>query len=1006
MARPLSRPVTCPVLIGRASYVEAFAVALDRAASGAGHTMLLSGEAGIGKSRLLAEVVAEAERRGLHHLLGNAYEADRDVPFAPLIDLLRGLAASCPDDDELARRLGPSGPILLDLLPELAMRLPATVAPPPLEPEQRKRRLYAALTDVLGGLAREQPSLLAIEDLHWADETSLDFLLQLARHVPRLPVLLVATFRSDEVQPPLRHFLAALDRERLATDVPLASLGASEVGEMLRAIFSLQRSPRLDFLAALYGLTEGNPFFIEEVLHELVVSGDIFYADGGWDRKPLDELHIPRSIHDAVQRRAERLGHDAARALSLAAVVGRRFDFALLCEVGGYEEGALLDLLKELIAAQLLVEETDERFAFRHALTRQAVYAELLARERRQLHRTVAETLERLAARAPEAALADLAYHYFAAGDWENAADYSRRVGERALSLFAPGSAAEHFTRALDAAARMGEAPPFSVLRSRGTAYETLGDFERARADYDRALELASATGDWHEEWQALRDLGMLWSGRDYDQAGAYYRRASERAREGDDPSAVARNLNSLGNWLLNVDEPAAARRHHEEALTVFEAAGDLRGVAETLDFLGIASYLGGDLVAGTRYYERAVPVLRELNERKLLASALATMTLRGMSWQTDTMVPAADNLSASMVESREALIVARQIGWAAGEAYAHITLTYAFGSRGDYAAAAESVRAGHEIAREIEHRQWLCALDCAGGALYFNMFALDEAREVLGEALTLARAIGSWHWIRCASGFLAAYHIERAALGEAEAVLDAALPPGTPCVSLGQRQAWCTRVQLALARAEPDRALALTDQLVVAPNARGPEDIPRVAWLRGQALAALARHDEAESLLLAVERLTATHEARSLLWRVRVDLAALALARGRRDDALRHAAAARDVVAELAANIPDAEMRAAFVERATQRIPSLAPAVVPRRALPDPAAGGLTAREREVSALVAQGCSNRAIAEKLVVSERTVESHVTNILGKLGFTTRAQIAAWVATRGLAAADA
>lgn len=1003
MVNAISRPVVCPVLIGRAPELEALASALEGAIAGAGRAVLVAGEAGIGKSRLLAEAAAEAARRGVRFLPGNAYEADRDVPFAPLADLLRGIGAACPDDDDLLRCLGPAASALLELAPELAYRMPDVLPPAPTEPEQRKRRLYAALTDVLLGLAHERPAVIAIEDLHWADETSLDFLLQLARRLPREPALLVVTYRSDEVHPALRHFLAALDRERLATEVPLAPLEVPEVAEMLRAIFSLSRAARPDLLAALYGLTEGNPFFIEEVLHVLVASGDIFYADGDWDRKPLDELRIPRTVHDAVQRRAERLGDDAAKALRLAAVVGRRFDFALLREVGGYDEERLLGLLKELIAAQLLVEETDERFAFRHALTRQAVYAELLARERRLLHRTVAETLERRAAEVPDAALADLAYHYFAAGDWEKAANYARRVGERALALFAPGAAVEHFTRALEAAAHLGAAPPVAVLRSRGAAYETLGDFERARADHERALDLADAAGDWREACQALRDLGMLWSGRDYDRAGVYYRRAHERARTAGDPITIACSLNSLGNWLLNVDEPAEARRHHEEALAVFEAAGDRRGVAETLDFLGMTSYLGGDLVVGTRYYQRAVPLLRELNERKLLASALATMALRGTSWQTDTMVPAAETLSASMIESREALAVAREIGWPAGEAFAYLTLTYALGSHGDYAAAIESVRAGLEIAREIEHRQWLCGLGCVGGALHLDMFALDDARETLDEALRLARAIGSWHWIRCTSGFLAVCLVERGELGEAAAVLDAALPRGTLPLSLGQRQAWCGRIRLALARGEPDRALALSDQLAVAPNAHGPEDLPRVAWLRGRALAALGRHDEAERMLLAAERLTEAHEARPLLWRVRADLCALAMARGRRDEASRHADAARDVFAALAANIPDAGMRITFVERATARIPSLISTPAPRRTPASETPGGLTAREREVAALVAQGCSNRAIAEQLVVSERTVESHVTNILGKLGFTARSQIAAWAATRGLVA---
>ncbi|HEY7849235.1 MAG TPA: AAA family ATPase [Ktedonobacterales bacterium] len=1010
MTTPSIRPVVCPALIGRDSYLVAIAATFTQVQEGAGRTVLVSGEAGIGKSRLLAEVISQAGRRGFICLLGAAYEADHDAPFAPLIDLLRGVVATLSDADLGHFLTSPSGSYLPELLPELASR--ASDGAPAIagDPEQRKRRFYATLDDLLLGVARDQPALIALEDVHWADGTSLDYLLHLARRVAHLPVLLVVTYRSDEVHPALRHFLAGLDRERLATELALAPLGRSEVGDMLCATFALVRPPRTDLFAALYELTEGNPFFIEEVLHILVAGGAIFYANGHWDRKPIDEILIPRSVHDTVQRRALGLTDDAARALNLAAVLGRRFDFALLQTVGGYDEARLVALLKELIAAQLLVEESDERYRFRHALTRQAIYSELLVRERRLLHRTVAETVERLAATSSTVALPDLAYHYFAAGVWDKAAAYSQREGERAMSLFSPGAAVEHFTRALEATERQGDAPSLTVLRSRGAAYETLGEFERALADYERALELASAANVWSMEWQLLRDLGMLWSGRDYAQAGVYYRRAHERARASADASAIAHSLNSLGNWLLNVDETVEARRHHEEALAVFEALDDQHGIAETLDYLGMTLFLSGDLHGGTRAYARGIPLMRALDERKLLSSALATMPLRGMTWQTDVMAPAAENLTTSLVEAHESLGVAREIGWSAGEAFAHLILAYGLGSMGEYGAALLHVQAGEAISTEIEHQQWLCGLGCIHGLILLDLFALDDARTTLSEALRLARAMGSGHWVGCASSFLARCHLRNHALDEADAVLDDALPTDAPARTLGQRLLWSVRIEAALAHDEPARALRLADQLAAStPNATSPDDLPRVSWLRGQALAALGAHDEAERALLAAERHARTHGARPMLWRVQADLCALAMAGGRERDAERESSM-RATVAALALTIPDPTMRATYLASATALLPAQQPDAMPliaaspsraaRRATESP--GGLTAREREVATLVAHGLANRAIAEQLVIGERTVETHITNILGKLGFTNRAQIAAWTVAHDLA----
>ncbi|MFI5271637.1 MAG: AAA family ATPase [Ktedonobacterales bacterium] len=1005
MVNSVIRPIVCPVLIGRAASLDALAAAIDVARRGGGHTALISGEAGVGKSRLMSALLARVAGDDVTLLSGNCYELDRRIPFAPLHDLVRAYTAACTAD-ELRQLIGWSGPHLLALVPELTARLPAAALMPPLEPQQEKRRLFAAVIDLVLGLAQTRPVVVAIEDAHWADETSLELLLHLARRIAGRTVLLVLTYRTDEMPPGLRHLLAELDRARLASEVRLAPLDVAEVGSMLHAIFGLPRPPYRGLAEAVYALTEGNPFFIEEVLRVLVADGDIYYAGGKWDRKPLDELRIPRSVHDAVQRRSQRVSASARGVLALAAVLGQRFEFALLQQVGGYRETGLLARLKELIAAQLLVEHSAEQYGFRHALTRQAVYVELLARERQRLHRAVAEAIDGRtveSADGPDTTRpAELAYHYFEAGEWEAALRFSRRAGEQALAVFAPRAAAEHFTRALIAAERLRMPPPADVLRARGMAYETLGEFDLARADYEAALERAHAEGDAQRQWGLLRDLGMLWSGQDYTQAGDYYHRAFELARTSADAGMLARSMNSLGNWSLNVDEPVEARRFHEGALEIFEALGDQHGIAETLDMLGMMLCLSGDLVQGARAFDRAIPLLRELNERKLLASALATDSLRGVTWHTDMLVPAEPDLALSLVEAREAVRVARAIDWAAGEAYAQLILTYGYGTRGEYGAAFACLDSGRAIAREIEHRQWLCAFEYSHGALLLDLLALPEAQRVLAGALALARAISSGHWIGCISGFLAICHLQQGQLDAAEAVLAAAAPPGRLAHTLGQRNVWCGQVELALAAGAPERALTLASELAAAtPNARRPDDIPRIAWFRGRALMALGRLDEAETSLLAAEAHAQVHGARTRLWRVRGELARLHLAQRRPSDASDAAQSAREIVAALVGEIGDAELRATFESHAAAALPVTHP---PRRPHAE-APGGLTPREREVAALVTTGCSNRAIAERLVVSERTVETHVTNILGKLGFTVRAQIAAWAAAGGLGAQE-
>ena len=348
--------------------------------------------------------------------------------------------------------------------------------------------------------------------MHWSDDASLEFLQYFARRCVTQPLLVLLTYRSDEICPGLGHWLAQLERGHLSQEVMLTCLTRSETDAMLQAT-SLYGVPyKQRFWMPSTHLTEGNPFFIEEILKSLIAAGEIFHIHGVWDRKKLRELHMPRTIQDAVKERSNHLSADARQVLILAAVAGRRFDFAVLQHVTGYDEQQLLTLMKELMAAQLVVEESAEHFAFRHALTRQAIYTELLVRERKIWHRTIAETMEHLYSRTLDTHLADLAHHFYEAGMWEKVLEYGQRAGEKAQRLYAWPAAIEHYTRALESAKYLALSPSPMLYRSRGQAYEALGEFEAALHDYEQVQEAARQEHDGVNEWQSLIDLGSLWA--------------------------------------------------------------------------------------------------------------------------------------------------------------------------------------------------------------------------------------------------------------------------------------------------------------------------------------------------------------------------------------------------------------------------------------------------------------------------------------------------------------
>src|SRR6266567_2108188 len=570
----------CPTLIGRANDLATLHLLVDLAGKGQGGVALISGDAGIGKSRLIAEATAYAASHNVLPVQGSCFPADVAAPYAPLLDLLRFLFDQYP----WTRSFALTPQVVQAFQPWFSHLAPENTVPPVssssahAQAPTEKRQLFERISQYLIALSAQQPLLIIVEDLHWSDETSLELLHYLARRSRTCGLLLLLSYRSEEVNAALRNFLAQIDRERLAQELHLSPLLPAEVEAMVQTCLSLPRIGLPALFYAIYPLSEGNPFFLEELLKALVTAGELFVEDGRWLYKPYNIIHPPRSVRAAVQQRVALLSEQAGEVVTLAAVAGRRFDFALLLHLTGVQEAVLLQALKELIAAQLVVEESAEQFAFRHALTRQAIYTQLLARERQTLHRLVAEAMEHLYGSTLDAHLADLASHCYEAGEWAKALAYGWQAGEKALRMYAPQAATEQLTRALSAARLGALAPPAMVYLLRGQAYETLGDFERARLDYETALVRAQEADEQRVAWQALIDLGLLWAERDYVRSGAYCQQALALARQLGDPLVLAHSLNRLGNWHLNVEQPLEAVQRHQQALALFQEARDVHG--------------------------------------------------------------------------------------------------------------------------------------------------------------------------------------------------------------------------------------------------------------------------------------------------------------------------------------------------------------------------------------------------------------------------------------------
>jgi predicted ATPase len=328
----LENAMVCSITIGRDREIERLGRLMQQLQAGQGTSVLVTGEAGIGKSRLVGEARARAVSLGVGVLQGAAFELDRSAPYSAITDLLRTfVSGKSPHDVLAAFPAGPSVAAVARLLPAVAAWLPSDQIPPSSEAFEPQRLLQGLLL-AFDELLDNRPHLVIVEDIHWADEASLELLLHLARSARARPLALILTLRGDDASPTVIDFCDTLERQRLITELALAPLDRNEVETMVSCI--LGETPRSRNMETILGLTEGTPFFVEELVRTALTTGSDRLEPGG--------VGVPRTVQDAVQRRVHRLGEPARHALQVAAVAGRRFDFALLRSVLGIEERELL----------------------------------------------------------------------------------------------------------------------------------------------------------------------------------------------------------------------------------------------------------------------------------------------------------------------------------------------------------------------------------------------------------------------------------------------------------------------------------------------------------------------------------------------------------------------------------------------------------------------------------------------------------------------------------------
>ena len=980
--------------VGRSQELARLRQLLARAADSEPLVTVIGGEAGVGKTRLVEQLAATANQQGVRVLRGGCVPlGEEGLPFAPVVEALRGLTGEL-DPAELEAVAGPARAELGRLLPDLAWTSVAAAG----VAGAGQGRLFELLLGVVQRLAASAPLLWVMEDLHWADRSTRDLLAYLATYLRSGRVLLVGTFRSDELHRhhPLRRLLGELARNRRVVRLELPRFTRAELAEQLAGLLGSEPPTRL--VDDIYARSEGNPFFTEE----LVLAGT---ARPG---------ALPPNLQEVLLTRVVRLGPRTQQLLGVAAAAGPGATQPLLATVTGMSDQQLLDGLREAVDQQLLLPEPGGAgYLFRHALVAEAVYSELLPDERVRLHSALAGALEAgVEPEGPPASrAARLAYHWAAAGDHPRALSASVQAAAAAEQVHAFAEAQLQLERVLalwdrvpDAEERTGMDRPLLLSRCAEAAYAA-SDNSRAAELVRQALPLVDQVsqpqraGLLHE--QLARCLCMLG-----DPAALGEQQQAVRLVPPEPSAERARVLGSLARDLLvMLSSFAEARGLAEEAIAIARQVGARAEEASARTTLGGALIYFGDADAGLTELEAARRLARQAGD--VIGLLRATVN------HSDVLL-AAGRLEEAVVVALDGIGEARRLGLArrSGPILA-CNATVALVALGRWDQAERVSREGLEgappDAASLDLPLARVTLELGLGEFDAAAARLQAARQLLPTLIAEAQMVGPLF------ADLAELALWRGDPEQAKQLVAEAVPLvqgdpryAAPLYALGMRVE-ADRAELARARhrgapaSDDGTATTLLERLDQATQGSAAAGIPELAAWHALGLAERTRQagqpDPAAwaAAVTAWERLGQPYRVAYAGFRQAEAL----LAAGERQAAAEVLGRAAAITGRLGARPLEAEVQA-LARRARLDLAPPAAATAPAPGALAPAEQlGLTPREVEVLALVAAGRSNRQIAQALFISPKTVSVHVSNILAKLGVAGRVEAAAIAHRLGL-----
>jgi tetratricopeptide (TPR) repeat protein len=584
--------------VGRETERHAIRAAIDSALSGQGSVIMVGGGPGVGKSRLATEMAEYASRVGFRCFVGHCYERDEPFPYLPFVEILEGALAQAASLDDYRRHMGDGAAELAQIAPSLRRAFPDTPQPLELPPAQKRRYLFQSLSEALAHATRTRSYFFVLEDLHWADESTLALLNHLANRVAQLPVVMIGTYRDSfsENNPALTRTLEELIRLGIRP-LKLGGLSKDAVAQMLYAL-SKREAPE-SLVSLIFDESQGNPFFVEELYRHLLEDGKLYDAAGQFrsDIK-IDELDVPENVRLIIGRRLGRLDENEKRVVAAAAVIGRSFSFQMLTEISLIDVDELFTVIEKAQQMGIIVpsaEGPERPFTFGHELVRQTLLAGISAPRQQRLHASVADAIERLHPGVVNERAGDIADHLLKAGsfgDHRRLVYYLTLAGKGALDAAAFAEARRSFHSALSHLTDVDVRERADLLADLATAERGLEHWEAAFTNLQEALEIYITLGDREMIARSCTELAavFVWDAR--------LEKATETARRGlsyleaDVSADRARLLAVLGQTHAIAGAYEPAHETLEEALNISSQLSDPKLMAGLLGARSIVNHL------------------------------------------------------------------------------------------------------------------------------------------------------------------------------------------------------------------------------------------------------------------------------------------------------------------------------------------------------------------------------------------------------------------------------